>query len=141
MQIWFDMDGTLADLYGVEDWLPKLEGSDPSPYEEAKPIWRMANLARVLNKLTREGHEVGVISWTSKGSSAEYAEAVAQAKNKWLRKHLPSVQFSRIDIVAYGTPKRAGRDGILFDDEEKNRIEWGKGAYEPQKMWEILAAV
>ena len=34
-QIWFDMDGTLADLYGVENWLEKLRASDPSPYAEA----------------------------------------------------------------------------------------------------------
>ena len=30
MRIWFDMDGTIADLYGVEDWLPKLRAYDPS---------------------------------------------------------------------------------------------------------------
>ena len=24
MKIWFDMDGTIADLYGVTDWLPAL---------------------------------------------------------------------------------------------------------------------
>ena len=36
--IYFDMDGTIANLYGVIDWLPKLHNSDASPYMEAKPL-------------------------------------------------------------------------------------------------------
>lgn len=141
MQIWFDMDGTIADLYGVADWLPKLIASDPSPYREAKPLLRMATLARTLNRLVRDGHEVNIISWTSKDSTAEYAEAVAEAKREWLASHLPSVHFKKIEIVAYGTPKHQGRDGILFDDEEKNRKEWGKGAYDATRILEILARI
>jgi hypothetical protein len=34
-----------------------------------------------------------------------------------LAKHLASVHFDTIDIIAYGTPKGNGRSGILFDDE------------------------
>ena len=30
--IWFDMDGTIANLYGVDNWLDKLHASDASPY-------------------------------------------------------------------------------------------------------------
>ena len=35
--IFFDMDGTIADLYGVENWLDYLIASDVLPYEIAKP--------------------------------------------------------------------------------------------------------
>jgi hypothetical protein len=28
--------------------------------------------------------------------------------------------------------------GILFDDEEKNRLEWGEGAYDVQNIIEVL---
>lgn len=136
--IWFDMDGTLADLYGVENWLPKLEASDPSPYEEAKPLLRMATLARLLNKLIRAGWSVSIISWTSKNGSPAYNKAVAKAKLKWLKSHLKSVQFDAIDIIDYGICKKDGREGILFDDEMQNRTEWGAGAFDETNIIEIL---
>lgn len=140
-EICFDMDGTIADLYGVKDWLPKLINNDPTPYAEAKPLVNMARLAKALHKAQKNGYTVKIVSWLSKGGTIEYGKEVAQAKKEWLAKHLPSVKWNEIAIVAYGTPKSTIGNGILFDDEEKNRIEWGKGAYEPQKMFEILAAV
>ena len=141
MQIWFDMDGTIADLYGVENWLPKLEASDPSPYRDAKPLVNMQSLARLLNRLRRDGHEIGVISWTSKGGTPTYNEAVATAKREWLKKHLKSVNFDHIDIVKYGTPKEIGRNGYLFDDEEKNRKNWKGVAFTEINLLKNLQAL
>jgi FMN phosphatase YigB (HAD superfamily) len=140
-QIWFDMDGTIADLYGVENWLEKLTNSDPSPYAEAKPLVRMASLARILNRLQREGYEIGVISWLAKYGSVEYNELVIEAKKEWLKIHLKSVKFDHIDIVKYGTPKEMGRNGILFDDEEQNRKNWKDEAYDVNQILEILKAL
>ena len=54
--ICFDMDGTIADLYGVENWLDYLLASDTLPYEAAKPLLRLNVLARILNRLQREGY-------------------------------------------------------------------------------------
>lgn len=136
--IWFDMDGTIANLYGVENWLPKLRNADPSPYAEAKPLVRMASLARVLNRLQKNGYKIGVISWLSKNGSENYGEAVASAKREWLACHLKSVRFDYIDIVAYGTPKQNGRNGILFDDEEQNRNAWNGKAYDVNNIIEVL---
>ena len=34
----FDMDGTIADLYGVENWLDYLIAGDVFPYENADPL-------------------------------------------------------------------------------------------------------
>ena len=48
MTIYFDMDGTIADLYGVENWLPKLRAEDASPYAEATPLTDMENLQLLL---------------------------------------------------------------------------------------------
>ena len=140
-QIWFDMDGTIADLYGVENWLEKLRASDASPYAEAAPLLKMQSLARLLNRLQREGYEIGIISWLSKSGSASYAEMVINAKLKWLHLHLKSVHFDHIDIVAYGTPKHIGRGGILFDDEEQNRAAWDGQAYNADNIIEILKAL
>lgn len=127
MMIWFDMDGTIADLYGVENWLPMLRASDPTPYLVARPLVNLSVLARMLNKLQKQGHEIGVISWTSKTGTPEYNAAVTAAKYAWLSKHLPSVDFDEIHVVPYGTPKQVfahSNDDILFDDEAKNRENW-----------------
>lgn len=140
--IWFDMDGTIADLYEVENWLPRLRASDPTPYEEAGVMLNMSLLARYLNKLQNYGYGIGIISWTSKGGSEEYNEEVALAKMKWLRQHLASVSFDIVEIVDYGTPKHIflkTNDDILFDDNEEIREDWTGTAYSPSKILSVLA--
>ena len=138
MNIYFDMDGTIADLYGVENWLADLRAENVRPYAEARPLVNLSQLARLLNKLTAKGNTVNVISWTSRGGSAEYNEAVAQVKRQWLAKHLPSVTFTCITIVPYGTPKQTLGQGVLFDDEKPNREAWGEGAYTEKEIFDIL---
>ena len=139
-RIWFDMDGTIADLYGVENWLPMLQASDPTPYIVAKPLVRLSTLAYMLNKLKASGYRVGVISWLSKSGTPAYNAVVTAAKVAWLRKHLPSVAFDDIKIVPYGVNKNlfnAG-DDILFDDEEPNRNNWTGTAYNVNNIIETL---
>lgn len=116
--LYFDMDGTIADFYGVPNWLSYLEAEDTTPYKEAKPLFNFSVFARKLNRLQRNGYTINIISWGSKDSSASFLEAVRIEKEKWLRKHLPSVKWDSINVVAYGTPKQnyAPTGGILFDD-------------------------
>lgn len=120
----FDMDGTLANLYGVENWLSDLTNLNPRPYIKAKPLLNMQVLARVLNKLKKSGYIINIISWLSKNSTTEYDIAVTKAKKEWLKKHLKSVEFDNIYILPYGTPKQSISNGILFDDEKPNRKNW-----------------
>ena len=122
----FDMDGTLADLYAVENWLPKLRAYDATPYKDATPLVRLSTLARYIHKAQRNGYTVNIISWLSKDPDPTYGEAVTAAKIDWLKRHLPSVDFDNIFIVPYGTPKESIADGILFDDEQPNREAWTK---------------
>ena len=140
MKIMFDMDGTIADFYGVEGWLEYLEAYLTTPYEIAKPLLHFATLARMLNRLQNDGYEIGIISWCSRSGTPEYNARVALAKRKWLAKHLPSVRFDEIHIVPYGTPKNLFNTGddILFDDEEPNRRAWTGSAYRPNEIFEIL---
>ena len=142
--IYFDMDGTIANFYGVENWLGYLLESNPFPYEVAKPLVNMNALARRLNNLQKKGWTIGVVSWLAKNSTKEFDEKVVEAKKKWLAKHLASVKFDEINIVPYGTPKstvpKVG-NAILFDDEENNLIEWEEmegWAFTPDKIMEIL---
>lgn len=144
MTIYFDLDGTLANLYAVEGWLNDLEAQNTRPYEEARVMHNMSTLARLLNKAQTNGIQIGVISWLSKSGTDSYNKAVAKVKRKWLKKHLKSVHFDEVHIVPYGTPKStvARNIGILFDDEERNRLEWSKGnAYPPEKIFEVLKKI
>jgi len=139
--IFFDMDGTIADLYGVENWLDYLIASDALPYEIAKPLIRLNALARILNRLQKQGYKVGVISWLAKNSNTAYDEKVTRAKKEWLKKHLASVNFDEIHIVKYGTPKQTfakTENDILFDDEKKNRNDWTGKAFDVNEIIEIL---
>lgn len=141
MTIYFDMDGTIADLYGVENWLDYLINSDATPYKVAKPLINLNSLARVLNNKQKKGVKIGVISWLSKNGSDEYNEMVTRAKIEWLKKHLKSVNFDEVHIVKYGTPKvqfKKNRADVLFDDECGNRAEWGENSFDVNDILEIL---
>lgn len=140
----FDMDGTIADLYGVENWLDYLIAENVFPYANAEPLLRLSALARKLNALKKAGYELAIISWLSKNGSAEYNEAVTEAKKAWLKKHLASVEWDRITIVPYGTPKEnycSNPLDILFDDEERNRNNWTGRAFDVQNILEILKEI
>lgn len=139
--IYFDMDGTIANLYGVENWLDYLRNNDETPYTIAEPLVRLASLARVLNNLQRKGYKIGIISWLAKNSSTDYDEKVTKAKRAWLNKHLHSVTFDEINIVTYGTPKQRfakTNNDILFDDEAKNRNDWTGKAFDVTNILETL---
>lgn len=139
--IYFDMDGTIANLYGVENWLDYLNASDPTPYRVAQPLVNMNSLARLLNRLQADGWHIGIVSLLSKGGTAEYNEVVTATKVEWLSRHLHSVHWNEIKIVPYGTPKHEAVNvagGILFDDEALNRNNWIGTAYDVNNIIEIL---
>lgn len=139
--IYFDMDGTIANLYAVPNWLTRVRAYDPSPYMDAMPMVHLATLARILNRLQREGYMLGIVSWLSKDPDPAYGELVRKTKRAWLAKHLPSVKWDEIAIVPHGTPKSSVvsvKGGILFDDEARNREAWDGVAYDVDNIIEIL---
>lgn len=139
--IYFDMDGTIANFYGVDGWLESIIARDVKPYAVARPLVNMSALARLIHRLQRAGYTVGIISWLAKTTTAEYDEAVTATKRAWLAKHLPSVDFDEIKIVKYGTPKQTLGQGILFDDEKPNRDAWIGKAYDVENITEILKEI
>ena len=141
MRIMFDMDGTIADLYGVENWLEMGLNGDETLYKVAKTLVNMNVLARLLNKLQKNGFEIGVISWLWKDSAKEYDEKVTKVKKDWLKKHLASVHWDIIEIVPHGTDKNivaTSTDDILFDDEINNRKNWIGKAYDVDNIIGVL---
>ena len=131
--IYFDMDGTIANLYEVENWLPKLIDNDPTPYEEAEPMVNMKDLSGLLKDLQHMGIRIGIVSWLAKNSTKGYDKEVRAAKRKWLKKNI-DITFDEIHIVKYGTRKDyivKDKNGILFDDELNNRNNWRGLAIDP----------
>lgn len=144
MKIFFDMDGTIANFYGVDGWLEYLNESDTTPYEIAEPLLNLSRLARELNRLQKSGIEIGIISWLSKTSNRDFDMAVERAKYEWLAKHLPSVHWDEIHIVKYGTPKQMfakSENDYLFDDERPNRENWSGQAFDVNDILGVLRAV
>ena len=136
--ICFDMDGTIADLYSVPNWLDKLRAEDSSPYSDAAPMWDMEELKKILLLLISKEWEVRVISWLSKDSSESYKNEVRKAKLEWLAKY--DFPYRRCHLVAYGTTKadcvrRLASPAILVDDNEKVRNGWHLGeTIDPTKV-------
>jgi len=139
--IYFDMDGTIADLYGVENWLEDITNYSTRPYEIAKPLVALSVLAQTINGLQKAGYKLGIVSWCSRSATEDFNMAIVEAKRKWLAKHMPSVSWDEIHIVEYGTPKYAvveNENGILFDDEKPNRDAWKGTAYDVDNIINIL---
>ena len=143
----FDMDGTIADLYGVENWLPMIRAYDATPYREAKPLLNLSALARQLNAAQRKGAKLVIISWASKDPDPGFFDDVLAAKVEWLAEHLPSVCWDEVYVVPYGRNK-AEQCGVedmsfhLFDDEQQNCHAWrcaGGWAHGPQSITEVLS--
>lgn len=134
----FDMDGTIADLFGVKGWLNDLKNENPRPYIEAKPMWDMKALADALSALNVE---IRIITWLSKDSSEEYKNEVRKAKLEWLKEQ--GFPFDKFHGVRYGATKAdsvrkylaENETAILFDDNAKVRSGWTLGeAIDPTKV-------
>ena len=124
--IYFDMDGTVADLYGVPNWLKKLRSFDESPYIEAKPLVNMAELERVCKALINNGYNIGVITWLSKDSNKLYDQKVTKAKFEWLQNYMPYI--TQYKAISYGIPKQKvatkSKLMVLVDDNAEVREMW-----------------
>lgn len=131
--ICFDMDGTIADLYGVDNWLALLRSEDPTPYLTAKPMWNMEALRMVLDLLIAEGIEIRIITWLSYESTEEYKDAVRNAKREWLEEmcfpytHFHGVQYGATKADSVRKYLDEGETAWLIDDNAKVREGWHMG--------------
>ena len=127
----FDMDGTIANFYGVSNWLEDIRNGNPRPYIVAEPLYDMEILNAILNLLKLQGWTIAVTSWLAKGSDKEFDELTRIAKREWLAKY--NFPFDEIHLVKYGTTKanctRKNKGyQILVDDNEQVRNGWNLGA-------------
>lgn len=126
-----DMDGTIVDFYGVDNWLTDIRSENPRPYEIAKPLYDMVVLTALLNLLREMGWRVAITTWLAKGSTKEFDTKVRKAKIEWLKKY--NFPYDEIHLVKYGTTKanctrRLGGYQILVDDNAEIRQGWTLGS-------------
>ena len=99
----FDMDGTIANLYGVENWLSDLRNENTRPYEIAEPMYDMDELSDILKTLKSKGWNVVITTWLSKDASKDYNQKVTYAKKDWLKRY--NFPYDEIHCIKYGTTK------------------------------------
>lgn len=127
--IFFDLDGTLYDLYTRDAWLARLTTlADPTVYNEDALMYDRDALMDTLDALIAAGYRIGIITWLAKDASADYAKVTRRVKRAWVRENIP--QATEIHAVRYGTPKHHLVRGhaVLVDDDATNRARWTKGA-------------
>lgn len=126
----FDMDGTIANFYGVKGWLDYLINEDTTPYEIAEPLYDMDVLNAILHELKNDGWKIIVTTWLAKDGTKEYNNRTRKAKLDWLAKY--NFPYDEIHLVKYGTTKanctrKHGGYQILVDDNENVRKGWRLG--------------
>ena len=126
-KIYFDMDGTVYDLYGVEEWLDKLQSEDASAYSIGDPTVDLSDLQEVCIALLNNGYELGIITWLAKNGSKKFNKAVSETKYQWIKNNMPYV--STFWSQKYGTPKQNAIEedvdiAILIDDNDNVRTLW-----------------
>ena len=132
MIVW-DMDGTMADLYGVDGWLEMLENENPLPYEIAKPMWDMERLVNVIRGLQDFGIEQRIVTWLSMESSEQYKVETRNAKREWLDRfdfpydHFHGVQYGATKADSVRKFLADDETAILIDDSAKVRKGWHLG--------------
>lgn len=142
--ICFDMDGTIADLYGVREWLEKLRNNDASPYKEAEPLCDMNRLCAVLHNAQRNGWKICVISWFAIGANIQYKNETKRAKLEWLKQYnfpFDEAHFTRYGATKADSVRKKVEYAILIDDNDKVRRGWTLGATINPKEENIIDAL
>ena len=127
MKFYFDMDGTIANFYGVKNWLNKIENEDITPYIEAEPLINPDELKAACKALAEQGHKFGIITWGAKNARPEYDKAVEAAKKEWLGEYFPWL-LADFNYQCYGVKKQkvVARNckACLIDDNAEIRAIW-----------------
>lgn len=137
-KIFFDMDGTIADLYNEENWLPRLQSESKGLFRNLKPMHDKDKLTKVLNDLIELGFEIEVITWTPKNVSQDYVKIVEEEKREWIEENFPIIK--NIHCLAYGIPKqkanyKKSKLEILVDDNLEVVEKWNT----PKQRKSIIA--
>lgn len=124
-----DLDGTIADLYGEENWLDRLHKEDSEIFKNCKPLITQETLESYY---PRDKYEIRVCTMTPKNASASYHKNVIDQKNQWLNEYFP--HLTKRIFLPYGNDKNIGKSEnyILVDDSKEVRKTFKGLALYPQ---------
>lgn len=125
--IWFDLDGTLYNLYKVPDWLPRLRREDVSVYcEQGFERGSINRIIEACKALKEAGFHIGVISWAGKGVSKkdDFFNLTRTVKMQWVEQYFPVAE--QVIVCEYGKEKSlfAVYGDVLVDDSLEVRKNW-----------------
>ena len=116
--VYLDMDGTIANLYGMNNWLESLENEVEGLFLNCEPLVSENKLKEFFPS---EEYELRICSMTPLNATNEYCQVVIKEKNQWLDKYFPSITH-RV-YMEYGNHKnlKNSKNHILIDDNETIR--------------------
>lgn len=129
--VYFDMDGTIADLYGVENVFKRLDNNDATTYREATPIM---DYIAMMHQFKDMGYRIGVItagsrfpSNTPQNVKDKMNAETEYNKIEWLKDHNLWSIIDTFQFIPYGVSKyevAEDKTGVLVDDEDKALNQW-----------------
>lgn len=128
MTTWyFDLDGTLADLYNADCWLEKLENEEPEVFSNLAPLIDEEKFKKWATERLLNGDKIKVITWLPMSASEEYEKICAREKENWVKQHFPFI--TEINCLSYGIPKQHAikkrtSSMVLVDDSEEVLQMW-----------------
>ena len=120
----FDMDGTIADLYGTKNWLPMLR-TEQNIFNTLKPMVNMTAFNKTIEILSTH-FDIRIITWLPMNATKEYKKICTNDKKQWIKAFCPSIK--KVHAIQYGAKKHyiknLSKNALLFDDNETVRNEW-----------------
>lgn len=131
--VYFDLDNTLFNLYGKENWLEMLENEKPGVFNAGKenqgflPELDVKKLYNMIEQCQRLSINFGIITWLPFAASPEYEEICRKEKMEWIDLNLPMI--TDIKIIPYGIEKqkaitKRSRAMYLIDDNTEVCKAW-----------------
>lgn len=130
--VYLDMDGTIFDLYGQENWLERLRTEDDTIFTGDR---RMVTEEVLRKHFPADTYDVRVLSMTPKDATDEYCERVIARKNEWLDTYFPSITKRIYRKYGHNKNLKNSRYAILIDDSEPIRNTWNGLAFDPAIYW------
>lgn len=131
-RVYLDMDGTIANLYNINNWLDRLINEDKEIFEECEPMTTQEKLFQLFPICD---YEIIILSMTPKNATIEYCENVINQKNKWLDMFFP--MLTKRIYLKYGNNKnlKNSKNAILIDDNETIRNTFKGIALNPSQLF------
>lgn len=130
--VYLDMDGTIFDLYGQNNWLERLRTEDDTVFTGDR---RMVTEEVLRTHFPADTYDVRVLSMTPKDATDEYCERVIARKNEWLDRYFPSITKRIYRKYGHNKNLKNSKYAILIDDSEPIRNSWNGLAFDPAIYW------